>query len=88
MSRIQHARPQTQDDRAVLRSPDVHQPNPLNAMQTNNRPQTPSEIEAEKRQREHDQRWPLASADRDVRRQAIADFMRRTAAKTDGASSR
>ena len=49
-------------------------------MQTTNRPQTPFEIESEKRQRENDQRWPLASADRQLRRQAIADFMRRNAA--------
>jgi len=53
-------------------------------MQTTNRPQTPAEIEAEKRQRENDQRWPLASADRQVRRQAIAELMRRSsAAKAD-----
>ncbi len=49
-------------------------------MQTTNRPQTSYEIEAEKRQRENDQRWPMASSDREVRRQAIADFMRKKAA--------
>lgn len=53
---------------------------PPHEMQTTNRPQTSYEIEAEKRQRENDQRWPMASSDREVRRQAIADFMRKKAA--------
>ncbi len=56
-------------------------------MQTTDRPQTPAEIEAEKRQRENDQRWPLASADRQVRRQAIADLIRRNSAPKAGSNT-
>jgi hypothetical protein len=73
---------------AVICRSHVPQLTHTNEMQTTNRPQTPAEIEAEKRQRENDQRWPLASADREVRRKAIADFIRRSAPNTNGADPR